>query len=69
MQTTTLKISGMSCGHCVGSVSHALKSVAGVENADVKIGSATVYFDPAKTTVEQLTDAVEDQGYEVAEVA
>ena len=66
MVTINLKVSGMSCGHCVGSVKGALKSVPGVENADVKIGSVTVQFDPAQATVEQISDAVEDAGYEVA---
>lgn len=65
METLTIQISGMSCGHCVGAVSRALKAVAGVNEADVKIGAATVQFDPAATTVAQMTDAVADAGYQV----
>lgn len=66
METTNLKVSGMSCGHCVGSVQRALKSVAGVADADVTIGSAIVRFDPAAATIEQIRDAVQEAGYEVA---
>lgn len=67
METINLKVSGMSCGHCVSSVQRALKSVTGVADADVKIGSVTVRFDPAAATTAQIRDAVEDAGYEVAE--
>jgi copper chaperone len=67
MQSVTMTINGMSCGHCVASVQRALKAVAGVQDADVKIGAATVRFDPATASMDQVKDAVEDAGYEVAE--
>jgi copper chaperone len=66
MEQLTLQITGMSCGHCVGSVRNALASMKGVEVQDVIIGKATVRIDPAAVTREQVVDAVEDQGYEVA---
>lgn len=64
MKQLTLSISGMSCGHCVGRVRNALKSIAGVESEDVKIGSATVAYDPATTSPEQIAAAVSHAGYE-----
>lgn len=69
MDTVRMKISGMSCGHCVGAVRNALSKVKGVEVDDVIIGSATVRIDPAAVTIEALRDAVEDTGYEVVEAA
>jgi len=69
MQTLTMKLGGMSCGHCVGAVTRALKSVAGVEVTDVKVGSATVNFDPMAVTRDQIAAAVADEGYEVVEAA
>jgi copper chaperone len=69
MEQLTLEITGMSCGHCVGSVRNALASVKGVEVQDVIIGKATVRIDPAQVTKEQLVDAVEDQGYDVVSAA
>lgn len=63
--TKTLEISGMSCNHCVGAVRRALESVEGVKVDDVQIGSATVTFDPARTSPEAVVSAVEDAGYEV----
>ncbi len=64
MEQLRLKISGMSCGHCVGAVTKALKSVDGVNIDDVKVGSATVSFDPAVTSPTRIAGAVKDAGYE-----
>lgn len=63
MSRITLAIEGMSCGHCVHAVSHALTSLPGVTVQAVQIGSATVDFDEAKSSVESLLDAVADAGY------
>ena len=38
----TIKIEGMSCGHCVMSVKSELESVSGIKIKEVKIGTATV---------------------------
>lgn len=63
MERLGLKISGMSCGHCVGAVTKALRSVDGVQIEDVKVGSATVSYDPTITSPVQIADAVETAGY------
>jgi len=68
MERTTMQISGMSCGHCVGAVTQALKGLDGVEVEQVTIGSATVAYDPARTSPTQLAEAVEEAGYEVRPV-
>ena len=59
-----MNIAGMSCGHCVHVVTKALKGVGGVTVENVSIGSATVSYDPGATSVDQITRAVEDAGYE-----
>ena len=66
MERITLKIDGMTCGHCVGAVTKALKSMDGVNLEQVSVGSATVAYDPAVTSEARITEAVEDQGYAVA---
>ncbi len=63
MERLTLVIDGMSCGHCVNAVSGALQQLAGVNVEQVTIGQATVSYDPARTSVEQMIDAVGDEGY------
>jgi len=67
MEKVTLKVDGMSCGHCVRAVEQALRSVEGVSLEQLAIGSATVSFDPTRTTLGALIDAVADAGYEARE--
>ena len=69
MSRTTLKIDGMTCGHCVMSVRKALQGVEGVQVEQVAIGTATVSYDPAVASAERIAQAVEDSGYAVASAA
>lgn len=69
MTRTTLKIDGMSCDHCVMSVRKALDGVDGVHVEDVAIGSASVEFDSAVTSTEDIVGAIGDAGYAAAPVA
>lgn len=62
----TIKIQGMSCGHCVKSVREALEETEGVEVEDVEIGSARISYDTDKTSREQIEEIIEDAGYKVA---
>jgi copper chaperone len=66
MEKLTLKIDGMTCGNCVAHVTKALKELDGVAVEQVSIGSAMLSFDPAATSEERITQAVEDEGYQVA---
>jgi Cu+-exporting ATPase len=65
---TTLPIEGMTCASCVRRVEKALANVPGVTSANVNLATenASVVFDPATVTIEQLNDAVERAGYHVA---
>jgi copper chaperone len=67
MEKTTLKIEGMSCGHCVKAVEEALKEVDGVKKVSVSLEnkSAEIEFDVSKADIAALKAAVEDQGYDV----
>jgi copper chaperone CopZ len=66
MTRLSMKIEGMSCGHCVSAVREALDELPGVEVEQVTIGGAEVRYDPASTTPERVADAVRDAGYEPA---
>lgn len=63
MEKLTLAIGGMSCGHCVGAVTKALKGVEGVTVEEVKLGAATVSYDPSKTSAASLAGIVSEAGY------
>ena len=69
MSRTTLKIDGMSCGHCVAAVTQALQSVDGVTVENVAVGTATVSYDPAIVSPTKLAEAIEDAGYAAAPAA
>lgn len=64
MERATIEIGGMSCGHCVGAVSRALQGLEGVRVEEVKIGSATVEYDPGAITPEGIEQAIREEGYE-----
>lgn len=63
MDTTRLRVEGMSCGHCVHAVTAALEAVPGVRTARVELdtGRAEVEHEGAET--EALVAAVMDEGY------
>jgi len=67
MKKTTLKISGMTCGHCARRVTTALKELEGVESAEVDLakGSALVAYDEARTDTAKMAGAVAEAGYTV----
>ncbi|MEC0231851.1 copper ion binding protein [Paenibacillus alba] len=66
MQTATLKVAGMSCGHCVNSVEGAVKKLGALGKVDLNGGSVTVDFDEAKVSLDAIKEAIEEQGYDVA---
>ncbi len=65
MQATTLKVTGMTCNHCVMSVTKALKKVPGVESADVSLEKAQAVVKGTADT-QSLIKAVEEEGYDAA---
>ena len=67
MATTTLKIQGMTCNHCVMRVAKALKAVPGVRDAKVDLQSAeaVVTYDEGKVTADKFPSVVSEAGYKV----
>ena len=65
--TQTYTVTGMTCGHCVASVTEEVQEIPGVENVDVVLetGSLTVTStDPVDDAA--VKAAVEDAGYQLA---
>ena len=67
MAEIVLKIKGMSCQHCVVSISKALKDLKGIKDVKVSLekGSAEVNYDDKLVTKTQMSEAVADAGYTV----
>ncbi|WP_249871664.1 copper chaperone CopZ [Oceanobacillus saliphilus] len=68
MKTETLDVKGMTCGHCKMSVEGALNGLEGVTAVEVDLnsGQVEVSYDEAKVSLENMKEAVEDQGYDIA---
>jgi len=67
MAEATIKIEGMSCGHCVMRVKKAVETLTGISEADVSIGTARVKYDEAKVNREDVEKAIEAAGYKVTQ--
>jgi copper chaperone len=65
--STTVSVSGMTCGHCVSSVSEELESLAGVEEVDVDLnagGISTVTITSSQElSPSEISEAVAEAGY------
>lgn len=61
----TLHIEGMSCMHCVKSVTDTLKALKGVKKAEVSLEAKTaeVVFIPSKTGREEIISAITAAGF------
>jgi len=68
--STTLSVSGMTCGHCQQKVERALRGVNGVFGADVDHLAGTAQVEAGDdVTLEMLIAAVERAGYRAAVAA
>ncbi len=69
MSQVTLTVQGMSCGHCVNSIEGNVERLNGVEFVKVNLeeGKVDVRFDPSVVTLKDITDVIEDEGYDVGE--
>ena len=65
--TQTYTVTGMTCGHCVASVTEEVQEIAGVEDVDVVLetGSLTITSDEPVEDAAVRT-AVEEAGYQLA---
>ncbi len=66
MSSATYTVSGMTCGHCVGSVKSEVGKIAGVTDVDVDLATGNVTV-TANEPIEEarVRDAVEEAGYEL----
>jgi copper chaperone len=61
-----IKVKGMSCQHCVMSVTKALNQLEGIQNVQVDLQKGEVRFDNTKGIVlNRIEKAITDAGYEI----
>ena len=67
--TTILKVQGMSCQHCVMSVTKALNQLEGIKNVQVDLAKGEVRFDnTGELPPNRIEKAIEEAGYQVVSV-
>lgn len=68
MNTATITVRGMSCGHCEIAVQDAIRKLPGVKKAKAskRKKQAAVEYNEAEVSLGQIVDAVNAIGYEAA---
>ena len=60
-----LKVQGMSCGHCVSTITAAVTPLPGVSAVDVALAAGQVTVDGTPDSAAVIA-AIEDAGYDVS---
>ncbi|HEY5885211.1 MAG TPA: heavy metal-associated domain-containing protein [Pyrinomonadaceae bacterium] len=65
----TIRVDGMTCAKCTGSVEKALKATPGVEKVEVSLErkEAVVDYDDQKVTEAKLREVINATGFKVVE--
>ena len=66
MKQQELAIDGMSCGHCVKSLSKELSAIKGLTVQEVVIGKAVIEYDPELVNDEDILHAIDEAGFRLA---
>jgi copper chaperone len=65
MANITMKVQGMSCGHCVKSVEGALREIGAQATVNLQEGTVSIQYDEATLKPAAMKEAIETQGYDV----
>lgn len=68
MSTTTVTVTGMTCGHCVSSVREEISEIPGVTGVEVDLASGRVDIE-SNTAIDSaaIAAAVDEAGYKIAD--
>jgi len=67
MKIIILKVNGMSCEHCVKTITDALSALPGVSavTVDLKAKTVTAEHDPTLIDLDKIKYGIEAQGYDI----
>jgi copper chaperone len=67
VEKVTLKVKGMSCGHCVKAVEGSVGALKGVSSVkvDLKAAKVDVEFNQQEISIDKIKETIDDQGYDV----
>lgn len=66
METTIIKVEGMSCGGCVKSVTNVLTALPGVAKAEVSLEDkqARIEYEAGRVSIDDMKRVIVDAGFE-----
>ena len=67
-ESIELKITGMTCGHCVAHTKKSLEAVPGVSQVEVSLDPGSAKVSGEHLDTQALVDAVKQAGYEAQAV-
>ena len=67
MMRKVLKVEGMTCQHCVQTVSETVGKMRGVQKVDVNLDQkeVTIEFDESQTKLDEVSTQIVEAGFEV----
>ncbi|MDQ0270456.1 copper chaperone CopZ [Cytobacillus purgationiresistens] len=67
MESVTLNVTGMTCGHCVKAVEGSVGELKGVDKVAVDLanGQVKVNYDSSAVSLKDIKETIDDQGYDV----
>ena len=62
-----IHVEGMTCGHCVETVTQAVNSIAGISQVSVDLDNKLVRvdFDESRTSLDTVSSKITEVGFEV----
>jgi copper chaperone len=69
IQERVLSVPAISCEHCVKTITETLSRLPGVEAVKTSVSQRTIdlRYDPQRVSLEKITSALDDAGYQVAQ--
>jgi len=69
MENQVIKVMGMSCDHCVQTITKALEGINGISKVQVDLEKkqVTVDFEENQTDLKTISAKINEVGYEVVE--
>ena len=59
----TFEVKDMTCGHCVSTITKAVRSVDKDATVQIELQSRRVQIEPTEATADELRDAIQEAGY------
>ena len=60
---TTFEVKDMTCGHCVSTITKAVRAVDQSANVQIDLAAHRVTIDSTEADVTKLSDAIKEAGY------